>query len=70
MGAVGLAATILLWPGAGPAADPALTLPASVPPAERARIEAVIAQSSVSTRAELVSYALERGLVEAGRGGS
>jgi hypothetical protein len=57
-GAAGLAVTILLWPGPGWAADPALTLPSSVPPAERARIEKVIAQSSISTLAELEPFPL------------
>ena len=58
LGAAGLAATVLLWPGAGPAADSALALPSSVPPAERARIEKVLAQASISTRAELEAYPL------------
>jgi hypothetical protein len=57
-GAASLAVTILLWPGPGSAADPALTLPSSVPPAERARIEKVIAQASISTRAELEPFPL------------
>ena len=57
-GAAGLAATILLSPGPGSAADPALTLPSSVPPAERARIEKVIAQASITTRAELEPFPL------------
>jgi hypothetical protein len=56
LSAAGFAVTILLWPGTGPAADPALTLPSSVPPAERARIEKVLAQASISTRAELEPY--------------
>jgi hypothetical protein len=58
IGAAGLAATILLWPGAGMTADPVLTMPSSVPPAERARIEKVLALASVSTRAELQPYPL------------
>jgi hypothetical protein len=57
-GAAGLAITVLLWPGPGSTADPALTLPSSVPPAERVRIEKVIAQSSISTRAELEPFPL------------
>jgi hypothetical protein len=58
VGAAGLVAAILLWPGAGPAGDPPLVLPSSVPPAERARIEKVLAQASVSARAELEPYPL------------
>ena len=57
-GAAGLAVTILVWPGPGSAADLALTLPSSVPPAERARIEKVIAQASITTRAELEPFPL------------
>src|SRR5262249_46886522 len=52
------AAALLLWPGVGRAVDPPLVLPSSVPPAERARIENVLAQATVSTRAELEPYPL------------
>jgi len=56
--AVLLSAGTLLWPALGAGGDAAPALPSGVPVEERARIEAVLAHATISTRVEIEPYPL------------